>query len=76
MIHALLALPIFHSLDKWLFEFNTFNISEDDAVETFTQLLLNGLRKDSLKTPSQVKDNHSHSTGKTSQHKSVKKKTE
>jgi len=74
IIHAILGLPIFHSLDKWLFEFNTFNISEDDAIETFTQLLLNGLRKNSLKPHSGVSDNDSNSTGKSSQHKSAKKK--
>ena len=76
VIHALLALPIFHSLDKWLFEFNTFNISEDEAVETFTQLLLNGLRKKPLKPHSCIRDNHGYSTGKTSQYKSAKKKTD
>ena len=70
---ALLALPIFYSLDTWLFEFNRFEITEEEAVETFTQLLLKGLRKDTLKTHSRVRDNQTISTGKSSQHRSAKK---
>ncbi len=76
VIQALIALPIFHALDKWLFEFKTIDLSEEEAVETFTQLLLNGLRKTSLKTPSGAAENRVLSGGKSSQHKSAKKKTE
>lgn len=44
VIRALFALPIYHSLEKWVFQLRMMDVSEDEAVSNFTRLFLNGLR--------------------------------
>jgi TetR/AcrR family transcriptional regulator len=62
VVRAIIALPLYHSMVKWLFEFKSLDISDADAIETFPQLLLEGLRKNGSKV-----ETH---------HKSAKRKTE
>jgi AcrR family transcriptional regulator len=49
VVRAIIALPLYHSMVKWLFEFKSLDISDADAIETFPQLLLDGLRKNGSK---------------------------
>lgn len=49
VVRAIIAMPLYHSMVKWLFEFKSLDVSDADAIETFPQLLLEGLRKDGRK---------------------------
>ncbi len=50
VVRAIFAMPLYHSMVKWLFEVKALDVSDAEAIETFPQLLLGGLRKNGRKT--------------------------
>lgn len=45
IVRALFAMPVYHSLAKHIFDMKIMDVSEADAVENFTRLFLDGVRK-------------------------------
>jgi TetR/AcrR family transcriptional regulator len=52
VVRSLFALPVYHSLAKYIFDFKTMDVSEADALDNFTRLLLDGLRTSSARKSS------------------------
>ena len=45
VVRALFAMPVYHSLAKYIFDFRTMDVSEEEAITNFSRLLLDGLQK-------------------------------
>ena len=50
VVRALFAMPIYHSLAKYIFDFRVMDVSEEEAVKNFTRLFLGGLQKEPSET--------------------------
>ncbi|MEW6127474.1 MAG: TetR/AcrR family transcriptional regulator [Acidobacteriota bacterium] len=58
VVRAIIALPLYHSMVKWLFEFKSLDVTDADAIDTFPKLLIDGLRKPPGKHPNPKKSSH------------------
>jgi TetR/AcrR family transcriptional regulator len=54
VVSSCFAMPMNHSMVKSLFQFKNMDVSDEEAIVTFTQLLLSGLRRQSFSKKSHL----------------------